>query len=182
MLAATVSPRSRRLPEWLANLVVFQTGWWAVVLTAAQGRPMLGVVVVLLALAWHHTRIRPGRWEVLLVTGVAMLGFLIESGMQATGWVSYAGAHSDIAPLWMVALWANFAITLNVSMRPLRSRPGMAVGLGALGGPAAYWGGAQMGAMNFHDPVSGLLALTLIWALATPALLALAGVLERRGP
>ncbi len=46
-------------PNWVLNLIAFQAGWWALVLTAAQGRPELGLGVVALVLAWHLGRVRP---------------------------------------------------------------------------------------------------------------------------
>jgi hypothetical protein len=168
------------LPYWLANLAAFQAGWWAVVLTAAAGRPLVGMAGVAVLLAWHLLRVRPYRSELILIGLTAIAGLAFESLLQATGWVAFTGGGlaSWLAPLWMAALWANFATTLNVSLRPLRGRPWLAAGLGAVGGPAAYWGGAELGAMTFHDLGAGLAALGLAWALLTPLLLALAARLE----
>ncbi len=169
------------LPGWLPNLAAFQAGWWAVVLTAAADRPLVGMAVVAVLLAWHLLRVRPRRGEPVLIGLTALAGLAFESLLQATGWVSFAGAGPAawLAPLWMAALWANFATTLNVSLRSLRGRPWLAAGLGAVGGPAAYWGGAQLGAMTFHHPAAGLAALGLAWALLTPLLLAVAARIDR---
>lgn len=169
------------LPGWLANLVAFQAGWWAVVLTAAAGRPLAGMAVVGLLLAWHLLRVRPYASEVILIGLAALAGLAFESLLQASAWLSFSGGGLAewLAPLWLAALWANFATTLNVSLRPLRGRPWLAAGLGAVGGPAAYWGGAELGAMTFHAPGAGLAALALAWALMTPLLLSLAARLDR---
>jgi hypothetical protein len=78
----------------------------------------------------------------------------------------------------MTALWANFATTLNVSLVSLQTRPWLAALLGLVGGPAAYWGGAELGAMSFLDPTAGLIALALGWGILTPLLLALARLLS----
>lgn len=169
------------LPGWPANLAAFQAGWWAVVLAAAAGMPLAGMAVVAAVLGWHLLRVRPHRGEAVLIGLTALAGLAFESLLQATGWVAFAGGGpaSWLAPLWMAALWANFATTLNVSLRPLRGRPWLAAGLGAVGGPAAYWGGAELGAMTFHHPAAGLIALALAWAVLTPLLLALAARLAR---
>lgn len=167
------------VPAWLPNLASFQAGWWAVVLGAAAGQPGLGIGLVVLLLAWHLARVRPFLKEAALVGLAAMLGLAFESLLQASGWVAYVGGSSGLlAPLWMAALWANFAITLNVSLRPLQGRPWLAAGLGAVGGPLAYLGGAGLGAMTFHDLGAGLAALVVAWALLTPLLLALASQLD----
>lgn len=171
-------------PSWVLNLVAFQTGWWALVLTAAQGRPELGLGVVALLLAWHLGRIRPRGSEALLIGLAALIGFLFDSLLLVSGWVSFSGSDlagglgPDLPPLWMTALWANFATTLNVSLVSLQSRPWLGALLGFVGGPAAYWGGAELGAMSFLDPTAGLVALALGWAILTPLFLALARLLS----
>ena len=48
----------------------------------------------------------------------------------------------------MVMLWVNFAMTLNVSLGRLRGKYLLAGILGAFGGPMAYYGGAELGAMT----------------------------------
>ncbi len=171
-------------PSWVLNLVAFQTGWWALVLTAAQGRPGVGLGVVALLLAWHLGRVRPRGAEAILLGLAALIGLGFDSLLLASGWVSFRGGDltgglgPDLPPLWMTALWANFATTLNVSLVSLQTRPGLAALLGLVGGPAAYWGGAELGAMSFLDPTAGLIALALGWAILTPLLLTLARLLS----
>lgn len=178
------SAPARYQPSWALNLVAFQAGWWALVLTAAQDRPVLGLGVVALLLAWHLGRVRPLGAEALLLGLAALIGFGFDSLLLVSGWVSFSGGDlagglgPDLPPLWMTALWANFATTLNVSLVSLQTRPWLAALLGLVGGPAAYWGGAQLGAMTFLDPTSGLIALALGWAILTPLLLALAHLLS----
>ena len=170
--------------SWVMNLVAFQLGWWALVLTAAQGWSEIGLGVVALLLAWHLGRVRPLGSEALLIGLAALVGFGFDSLLLASGWVSFGGGEltgglgPDLPPLWMTALWANFATTLNVSLVSLQIRPWLAALLGLVGGPAAYWGGAELGAMSFLDPTAGLIALALGWGILTPLLLALARLLS----
>ncbi len=174
----------RDQPSWALNLVAFQSGWWALVLSAAQGRPEVGLGVVALLLAWHLGRVRPRGAEALLLGLAALIGFAFDSLLLVSGWVSFRGGDltgglgPDLPPLWMTALWANFATTLNISLASLQTRPGLAALLGLVGGPAAYWGGAELGAMSFLDPTAGLIALALGWAILTPLLLTLARLLS----
>jgi hypothetical protein len=170
--------------SWVMNLVAFQLGWWALVLTAAQGWSEIGLGVVALLLAWHLGRVRPLGSEALLIGLAALVGFGFDSLLLASGWVSFGGGEltgglgPDLPPLWMTALWANFATTLHVSLVSLQIRPWLAALLGLVGGPAAYWGGAELGAMSFLDPTAGLIALALGWGILTPLLLALARLLS----
>jgi hypothetical protein len=168
--------------DLLVNFLAFQVAWWALVLSAAREQAGVGLLVVGLVLAWHLTRVRPGRAEIALIVSAALVGLAFDSLLQATGWVAFAGGalFGFLAPLWMVALWANFAATLNVSLRALRARPWLAALLGGLGGPLAYWGGARLGAMSLVEPPPALLALAAAWAVITPLLFRLAVWLEAR--
>ena len=176
---AAASPRTSTV---LVNVLAFQAGWWAVVLSAAQGRAAVGLLVVGLVLGWHLARVRPGRAEAALIAGAACIGLVFDSLLLATGWVEFAGGalFGVLAPLWMVALWANFAATLNVSLRALRARPWLAALLGGLGGPLAYWGGAGPGAMSLVEPLPALLVLAAGWAVLTPLFFRMAAWLEAR--
>lgn len=227
--------RDKRL--WVLNLLLFQLGWWALVLSAAQGRPLIGLAVVALILAWHLGFVRPLASEALLIGLAALMGLVFDGILLNAGWVSFgppdpvavqatalaaapaveenanlaapasalamtsvvalaaspdltntstaststvASLAAALPPVWMIALWANFATTLNLSLAGLQSRPGLAALLGLVGGPLAYWGGAGLGAMTFVAPLPALITLALGWALLTPLLLALAATLARR--
>ncbi len=71
-------------------------------------------------------------------------------------------------------MWLVFATTLNVSLRWLRGLPLAALGLGAVGGPLAYWGGERLGAMTFVVPVAATAAIAVGWVVLTPVLVRLA--------
>ena len=170
----------------ILNLALFQLGWWALVLSAAQGQPLIGLAVVALILAWHLGFVRPLASEALLIGLAALIGLSFDSLLIATGWVSFgppapvAAPTTALPPPWMIALWANFATTLNLSLAGLQSQPWLAALLGLVGGPLAYWAGAGLGAMTFVAPLPALITLALCWALLTPLLLALAATLARR--
>ena len=203
-------PGARSTRGLILNMALFQLGWWALVLSAAQGQPLIGLAVVALILTWHLGHVRPLASEALLIVLAALIGLSFDSLLIATGWVSFgppapvasqalgvathpvlasasfpttstgASLAAALPPPWMIALWANFATTLNLSLAGLQSRPGLAALLGLVGGPLAYWGGASLGAMTFVAPLPALIALALGWALLTPLLLALAATLARR--
>jgi Protein of unknown function (DUF2878) len=164
-----------------ANFIAFQIGWFACVLGAAHGYAPEGALVALaivgayVALAAH-----PGR-ELALVAAAAATGAAADSLLASSGWLRYdAGVLVEgTAPYWIVAMWALFAITLNVSMRPLRGRLWLGALLGLVGGPAAYYAGANLGALTLVQLVPALAALAAVWALATPLLFSLALRLER---
>jgi hypothetical protein len=53
-------------------------------------------------------------------------------------------------------------------MRWLVGRWRLAALFGAVGGPGAYYAGAQLGAVSFPEPVAALAALAVGWSILTP--------------
>jgi predicted exporter len=88
------------------------------------------------------------------------------------GHVSYpSGQPVDwLAPYWMVLLWGELAIALNVTMRWLKGRWWLAALLGAVGGPAAFSAGVQLGGAAFIDKTAALTTLTIAYAVLMPLL------------
>lgn len=155
-----------------ANVAVSQLAWLAAVLGAARHVPWWGTACVVVAIGWHlAVSARPAR-EACLVGLAMLIGFAAESLQTAAGRVSYASGQFDerLAPCWIVALWGLFAIALNVTLRWLRHRLWLASLLGAVAGPLAFASGVRLGAAQFVDERSALLALALGWAVALPAL------------
>jgi Protein of unknown function (DUF2878) len=157
----------------VVNVVAYQCAWFAGVLGAAAQRPWLGVAVAAAAVLWHlHSAVRPQR-ELRLILIAALCGAAFETLLVASGWVHMSPAllAGSFTPLWMVALWAAFATTLNVSLRALRPRYLLSALLGAVGAPLAYWSGARMGALQWVHELPALVVIALGWALLTPLLM-----------
>ncbi len=154
----------------LFNVVAFYVCWLACVLGAARGYPWLGPLAVALFLAVQWWWGFVGRTHRRLILLAMVLGFLLDSCLSALGWYQFltnpAGAWW--APAWMVALWANFALALPISMSWLRGRLLASAGLGALGGPISYLAGERLGAILLADGALWLLAV--VWALVVPLL------------
>jgi hypothetical protein len=172
----------------VVNLAASEAGWLACVSGAANGMPWAGPLVVLALVAIHlWLSKRPGP-ELTLVILAVMIGLVADSVLVVTGLVSYPSGTwiEGLAPYWILAMWAMFATTLNVSMRWLRNRNALAAALGAVFGPLAYLAGQEFGAITFNRPALAIAALAVIWAAAMPLLVALArrldGVSEKRAP
>ena len=158
------------------NAALYQAGWVACTLGAANGHPWVGVLCAVVIVAWHLARARGPVEEGMLVLTATAAGLLFETALLQTGWIRYSAeaAPGSLAPLWIVALWGLFATTFNVSLRALRKRLLLATILGAVGAPLAYFAGARMGALELVSPIPALLSIALAWAIATPALLRVA--------
>jgi hypothetical protein len=167
------APGTARL---LANFLSFQAGWFACVLGAANGLPWAGSAVAAALVAAHVFACRRPSIEARLIGFALLIGLVWETLLLTLGWLDFKGGFvvAGVAPLWIVIMWALFAMTLNVSLAWLKERPFTAVAFGAIGGPLAYWGGARLGALVLVEPLPALLALAIGWGLLTPLLLRLA--------
>lgn len=102
------------------------------------------------------------------------LGLIADSLLARAGLVSYASPipSSHWAPFWILALWINFALTLNHSMAWLKAKPWLACLFGAVGGPLSYFFAARTWhAVTLIESVPlalGVIAVT--WAIVTPLL------------
>lgn len=167
----------------LINVVCMQVGWFAAVLSMAAGAPLLGLLAVVILVVAQGV-CNPRRREWLFVALVALCGAVADSVVSGLGWV-VAGVPDGVPALisfaWFAGLWANFATTLTRSLSWLRN-PWTAALLGAVGGPAAYFGAQQLGALSLPaQPVPTTLLLASYWALAMPGALALARALSGAG-
>ena len=163
----------------IANLLGFQAVWFAAVIGASSGYAWAGPVAALVFAAAHFafTPDRPGDAR-LLAIALAM-GVVADSALVLGGLLTFVSPWPwpSLAPLWILAMWAGFALTLNHSMAFLRHRPAAAAVFGIVGGPLAYWGAARgWDAVRFDAGlVPAMVALAVVWGIALPALYALQG-------
>jgi hypothetical protein len=160
----------------LINILVYQLCWFACILGGANGMPLLGVAMVMLAGAYHLFNAPVPRSEFLLMVIVAVIGGAWDSLLVAMGWLVYPSGTlvAGTAPYWMVALWAAFAMTFNVSLRWFKQHLALAALFGAVGGPLAYLAGEGLGGVVFTSYPAGLGALALGWTLLMPLMLLIA--------
>lgn len=151
-------------------------------LGAGHGMPWLGVILVPVVLA-IHVATSPGRQaELMLILASGALGFCVDTLLVTFGVFSPAAylLPAPFSPPWMVLLWMNFAITLNVSLKRLHGRYILSALLGAVAGPAAYYSGAKLGATTVLPDLSDLLVLSALWAIAVPVLFWIAERFNRK--
>ena len=95
--------------------------------------------------------------------------WLVDASAAASGAVRYAAAPLGwTPPLWIMALWAAFAMTLTNSMRFLLRHPALPALFGLLLAPLAYLSAARgFEAVRFTAPLwQGLLVLGVGWSIA----------------
>jgi hypothetical protein len=162
--------------RFYANLFGYQAVWWVSMLAAAKGLPWIGVAgaVVFVLAQWVASGTRSS--DARLVACALLMGIVIDGFLGNSGLLRYASADpSVLAPIWILSIWAAFAMTFNHSFVFLQGRPAWGAALGAIGGPLAYEGAARLGAVQFTEPSWRAIALLgLAWGIVVPALAMLA--------
>jgi len=164
----------------LANFVVFEAAWFACIGAVAHGQPGWGTAAIAAAIAWHLAICERPAAEFALVAALGAIGLAAETLVVARGHVAYPNGQpvAWLPPYWLVALWAEFAIALNVTLRWLRGRPLLAAALGAVFGPLSFVGGVRLGAARFVDETAALATLAILWAVIMPLVTAIAPRLD----
>lgn len=159
----------------IINFVMFQIGWFACVAGGATPYHWLGSLAVFLIVIYHLYHARPRSAELTLIVLALLLGLIWENILAASGQLIYQ--HGIFAPFaaphWIIAMWALFATTMNVSMRWLKGRWLIGGLLGAIGGPLAFYAGMKLNAVAIPALGPTLLVLGAAWALFMVLLMAL---------
>lgn len=153
--------------------------WIACVGGGGAGLWWLGPLAVLAFGIWQVSRSSFRFGELSMVLVAAPLGMTVDTLLIGFGLLKYPTPGPwgpGVAPIWIVALWVGFVLTLNHSLAWLKGKPGLAFVVGGVAGPFSYWLGATTWrAVEFSAPMIVVLgALTIVWAVITPALVLLA--------
>ncbi len=161
--------------RWLPNLVLYHVVWFAAVDGAARGHWWWGPLSVVLFAAWQLPQ--SSQWRADLWLMLARRWWVSDStpcGVQF-GFMRYASPQPwpAVAPAWIVALWIGFALTLNHSLYPLKTRPLWSAVLGLTGGPLAYFLAQRddYAVRIASPPWIALGVLAVAWGIVTPLLL-----------
>ncbi len=160
----------------IQNFLLFQVGWLACVLGGASEHAWIGVAAVSVIIAIHLKFAKVARPELYLIGFAIIIGGIWDGLLTYTGLLQFEnGIYIDgMAPYWIIAMWALFATTLNVSMRWMKGKTMLAAAFGLIGGPLAYFAGHKLGAVEFTNLMQTMLAIGIGWAVIMPALMYLA--------
>jgi hypothetical protein len=148
------------------NIALYQSIWFLSVLGGNKGA-LAGLLLLVIHLAQSRCRVV----DIKTMTLVLFIGLLIDGILQQIGFFTFKVPGFPI-PFWLMVIWLGLGITLHHSLSWLKTKPLLSMVFGALGGPAAYWAGARLGASTFNWPLpTSLLVLAFIWALLFPAIM-----------
>lgn len=161
----------------ITNLVFFKVVWAASLIGVVMGYAWAGLAMLSLFIAWHARTAPTARADFVLAGIAVIIGLALDTLYVRAGLIAYEGNlfWSNAAPIWILALWANFALTMNGCLGWLRQRRVLAAALAFVCGPLSYYGGIALGTATVTGE-SWLLfgAIGVAWAVALPMLLALA--------
>lgn len=164
-----------------ANIIAYELVWLFAVSGAGHGHGWLALLALIPFAAWYLSR-PDGAVDARLMLVSVLTGVLVESALALSDLVAYASPFplAQMAPLWILCIWAAFALTLRHSFRFLHHKFALGLLLGGVGAPLAYLGAARgWHALSFpHGVLPAMAGLGVAWAIALPALLKLAVALE----
>jgi len=158
----------------IINFILFQIGWFILILGAAWDKTFISVLLGLGIIAIHLLMIDQKLSELKLLFIAGLIGFLFDGFIQYYQFIIYnsPGWSFPLTPIWIIILWMIFAITLNHSLVWLKKRIILSSIFGAIGGPLAYLAGEKLGAIMITQQLS-LVLLSIGWALITPLLMSI---------
>lgn len=141
-----------------ANMLGYQVVWFVAVSGAGRDLAWPGVAAGGIFAAWQLARSAERALEVRLILVALALGALLDGALAASGLLHYAAPAPALppggAPVWILALWLAFALTLNRSLRWFQGKVLWGALFGAIGGPLAYAAAARLaGAVTFAAPM-----------------------------
>jgi len=164
--------------RFFANLIGFNIVWFALVIGAGAGLWWPGLLALGLFAAATLATSPWSRTDLKLVGIALVFGLVFETVLVQTGLLRFEVPvpWPNLAPVWMLGLWANFALSINHSFGFLSGRPLASAVLGAVAGPLAYWSAASVfGAAEVLAPVAVAMGVLAVgYAVATPMLTELA--------
>jgi hypothetical protein len=157
-------PEKTPLIKLVANAVMFQIGWFACVL--GETGPWLLVPAAILCI--HFFWISSWAAEGKLVVTVVLAGAAVDSFLMQLGVFDFPG-DSKLVPLWLAALWAMLATTLNHCLAWTARPVWLACILGAVSGPVSYFAGAALAEVKLPlEQFWTFLILAAVWAVVYP--------------
>ncbi|NND81609.1 MAG: DUF2878 domain-containing protein [Gammaproteobacteria bacterium] len=153
----------------LINAGLFYLLWFAAVVGSGQNMTWPALLTCLLIIVWqlHPSRRHPSDFKVLTVA--LILGLIADSLWINMGLISFTDARPfpALSPLWILALWAGFGLTINHCLYWLKHHPVLPVLSGTIGGPLSYYAGIRFGAVEYlEDVVTVSLYLAIGWTVS----------------
>ena len=149
------------------NGIFFYIAWYACIYGAALDWELLGVCTTLVILGLHFLISKKRKNDLMILGMYLVVGIVGDWALLATQVIHYPFITYDLTmlgvPLWIIMIYASFAITMNHSMVFLHRYPLISSILGGIGGSISYYLAARIGAIELPLGWGSLVAIAVYW-------------------
>ena len=145
------------------NFISFQSAWLVAVNLQQQG------LLILIAILIGHFLVSQYRTrDLYTLLCITLIGSLLDLTAAYVG--LFAFKEGSLLPMWLMLLWANFALTFHYSMAWLmRCSLLIQAILGGVFGSLSYFTAHKLGAVDYPLDLSlTIFSLVVIWFLTFP--------------
>lgn len=151
------------------NGFIFQALWFACVLGGANQIIWPCILLLAIMMAWQ---LKPGNrhtTDLRLIGCALVMGLIVDTAWTLLGFMEFSDTRPiyPFSPIWMLVMWIGFALTINHSLKWLKTHWALPWAMGFYGGPAAYYAGLKLGAVEYLIGTFKMsIILALVWAVS----------------
>ena len=153
----------------MINYVGFTIVWFSCVYSGAKGDPIIALIPTFIFLFLHFLIVTDHlKEEIQLIFISIIFGILVDSSFSIFGIVQYNGTLDfapNLAPLWIICMWAGFTAQINHAMQFLIGRYYL-IGFYGLLAPLAYLAGEGIGAAQVTDSYLAYGVISVAWSVS----------------
>ena len=153
----------------IINYVGFTIVWFSCVYSGADGDPLIALIPTFIFLCLHFLIVTDHlKEEIQLILISIFFGLFVDSCFSLLGIVDYNGTLEfapNLAPLWIICMWAGFTAQINHAMQFLIGRYFLIAFYGLLA-PLAYIAGESIGAAQVSDSYFAYFTISFSWAIS----------------
>jgi hypothetical protein len=157
----------------IMDVVLFNACWFLTAYGVKYDRPSIGPIAICISVLAHLLYSNYALLEGVFIILVALLGFCLDSGLQALGIFRFRGPDFLVfAPIWLFFQWGAFSLLFEHTLSWLKGRPYLASTFALVGGPLSYYAADRMAVLDYGEPFLLTMGISAIsWALFFPLLM-----------
>ncbi len=149
---------SSLMPPSLVSAIFYTITWFVLIIYGSKGQIVIPVVATFFFFALQVFLIQKYQKKILRISILlsvigTLLGLFQEMIFIRCGILSYPG-HLIFPPLWLLAIYLLFFLTLNFSLSFLNKNLVLAFFLGGFGALLSYLSGQRLGGVTLFQPLA----------------------------
>ncbi len=154
------------------DIIGFKICWLLCAFCSVWEQPYLGPVVTLLFILIHLYIVDFKKRDIKIILIAIICGLILDSIFSIFNIIDYKGGFLtlyNIAPLWILSMWAGFALTMLYALDSIKTKYFISALLGLIGGPLSYSAGVGIGSLSIQSNFAYIL-LSISWGAIVPLL------------